>query len=231
MADETREPQYQGCLDLRDARGLTRLGLMSNQVWHDDPKRLTFLLARYKFVAKMLARRQHVLEVGCADAFGTRIVQQEVGQVTAVDFDPVFIADARERMNEAWPLDLRVHDMLTDPVHREGGELFDGAYSLDVLEHIPREQEGAFLTNLAHSLGLGGAAIIGSPSLESQAYASPPSREGHVNCKSHDEFVTVLERHFDSVFLFSMNDEVVHTGFYRMAHYLMALCCGPRRVA
>lgn len=230
MADETREPQYQGCVDLRDAGGLTRLGLMSNQVWHDDPKRLTFLLARYKFVAKMLARRQHVLEVGCADAFGTRIVQQEVGHVTAVDFDPVFIADAQERMDGAWPLDLRVHDMLEGPVRREGGGAFDGAYSLDVLEHISREQEDGFLTNLAHSLEPGGAAIVGSPSLESQAYASPPSREGHVNCKSHDEFVAVLERHFDNVFLFSMNDEVVHTGFYRMAHYLMALCCGPRGV-
>jgi hypothetical protein len=26
------------------------------------------------------------------------------------------------------------------------------------------------------------------------------------------------------VFLFSMNDEVVHTGFYPMAHYLFAVC-------
>jgi len=27
--------------------------------------------------------------------------------------------------------------------------------------------------------------------------------------------------------VFSMNDEVVHTGFHPMAHYLMALACGP----
>jgi len=25
-----------------------------------------------------------------------------------------------------------------------------------------------------------------------------------------------------------MNDEVVHTGFYPMAHYLLAVCAGPR---
>jgi hypothetical protein len=25
--------------------------------------------------------------------------------------------------------------------------------------------------------------------------------------------------------MFSMNDEVVHTGFHPMAHYLFALCC------
>jgi hypothetical protein len=25
-----------------------------------------------------------------------------------------------------------------------------------------------------------------------------------------------------------MNDETVHTGFYPMAHYLIALCCGKK---
>jgi hypothetical protein len=28
-----------------------------------------------------------------------------------------------------------------------------------------------------------------------------------------------------SQFLFSMNDEVVHTGFAPVAHYLFAVCC------
>ena len=49
MAEETREPQYQRCVELRDTEGLASLGLMSNQTWHDDPKRLVFMLARYKF--------------------------------------------------------------------------------------------------------------------------------------------------------------------------------------
>jgi len=25
-----------------------------------------------------------------------------------------------------------------------------------------------------------------------------------------------------------MNDEVVHTGYHKMAHYLFALCCGKK---
>ena len=49
-----------------------------NYAWHTDPKPLTFLLARYKFVAKMFSGLARVLEVGCADAFATRIVRQEV---------------------------------------------------------------------------------------------------------------------------------------------------------
>src|SRR5688572_29794681 len=94
----TKEPQYQHCLDTRDQNGLTRLGLMSSQCWNDDPRRLAIMLSRYKFVAKMLRGKQSALEVGCGDAFGTRIVRQEVPHVTAIDFDPAFVEDVNQRM-------------------------------------------------------------------------------------------------------------------------------------
>jgi len=60
------------------------------------------------------------------------------------------------------------------------------------------------------------------------AYASPLSKEGHVNCKSAPDLKRLMQRHFHDVFIFSMNDEVVHTGFYALAHYLFALCVGKR---
>ena len=222
---ETREPQYEVCFDvLRDA-GRASFGLMSNQVWHDDPKRLVFLLARYKFVAKMFGGLPRVLEVGCADAFGTRVVRQEVPHVTAVDFDPLFIDDIKQRADARWPIEVRMHDMLSGPV--PGG--FDGAYALDVLEHIPAAQEDQFVGNMAASLNEHGAIIIGMPSLQSQAYASPPSRAGHVNCKDAPGLKETVARFFHNVFIFSMNDEVVHTGFHAMAHYLIALGCNKKR--
>ena len=74
MSDTTREPQYQQLLELRDKKGLTPLGLMTNVTWRDDPRHFAWLFSRYKFVSKMLAGASSVLEVGCADAFATRIV-------------------------------------------------------------------------------------------------------------------------------------------------------------
>jgi len=200
---------------------------MSNWAYREDPRRLLFVLSRYKFAAKMLRGRQRVLEVGCGDAFATRLVQQEVPHVTAIDFDPIFIDDARERRDEKWPLDSRVHDILAGPVEPpEGG--FDGAYALDVLEHIPVEHEDAFVRNIALSLVRESVAIIGTPSLASHAHASAESRAGHVNCKDEPGLRELLARYFAHVFVFSMNDEVVHTGYYPMANYLMALCCSRR---
>ena len=223
---KTREPQYQFEVEMAERHGLARFGIMSNQTWRDDPRRLLFLLSRYKFVSKMLAGRKKVLEVGCADAFGTRLVQQEIPHVVATDFDPVFIEDAIDRMKrDDWKADCRVHDMLSGPI----AENFDAAYSLDVIEHIPAEKEDAFVGNIAKSLHEKGVALIGSPSLESQEYASPGSKAGHINCKDAKSYKQLMERHFDNVFIFSMNDEVVHTGFSPMAHYLFALCVGPKK--
>ena len=88
---QTKEPQYSLLFEVERKHGRSMLGLMTNESWNEDPKRLVFTLSRYKFVAKMLAGRANVLEIGCADAFGTRIVQQAVKKVTAVDFDPLFI--------------------------------------------------------------------------------------------------------------------------------------------
>lgn len=220
----TREKQYDITVRYRDERGLETLGLMTNQAWQDDPKRLAFTFARYKFVAKMFSGFDRVLEVGCADAFATRVVVQDVKHLTAVDFDPLFVDDARARMNERWKFDVFAHDLLAGPVPGK----FDGIYALDVLEHIQPKDERAFLSNMVASLSPHGAMIIGMPSLESQVYASTISKEGHVNCKTMPDLRACLSRYFHNVFMFSMNDEVVHTGYHKMAHYLIALCCGRR---
>lgn len=223
-SSKTKEAQYQVIVDAAQKRGVERFGLRSSESWHQDPKHLVFRLARYKFVAKMLAGRRHVLEIGCGDAFGIRIVQAEVDKLTAIDFDPIFIEDVRQRMVPQWEFDARVHDMLEGPV--QGA--FDAVFALDVLEHIEPADERLFLANSFANLDLQGAAVIGVPSLESQVYASPQSKLGHVNCKTAPDVRALLQDYFHNVFIFSMNDEVVHTGYHKMAHYIFALCTGKR---
>jgi 2-polyprenyl-3-methyl-5-hydroxy-6-metoxy-1,4-benzoquinol methylase len=222
----TRETQYQRSIDLLKQKGLTPLGLMTNQAWQDDPKHLLFTLSRYKFVAKMLAGRNHVLEVGCADAFATRIVVQAVKQLTATDFDPVFVEDVLTRMDPQWPFACKAHDMLAGPFPGT----FDGAYALDVIEHILPKDELTFVGNISRALTPHGALMLGCPSLQSQAYASPQSKAGHVNCKDGGSMRALLEQFFHNVFVFSMNDEVVHTGYFPMAHYVIGLGCGRKNV-
>lgn len=221
--EQTKESQYQFLLDLEKS-GLEQFGLMSSQMWRDDPRRLGIFLARYKFVAKMFSGMNRVLEVGCADGFGTRVVRQEVKEVVATDFDPVFVTRNQARPQGRWNISYRVHDMLAGPL----AENFDAVYAVDVVEHIPTQDEDRFVGNLADSLHAQGVCLVGTPSLESQVYASAPSKAGHVNCKTAATLKELMQRRFHNVFIFSMNDEMVHTGFPALAHYLWALCCHRR---
>lgn len=220
------EEQYRAFKERLAESGTDKLGLMTSWMFEDDPKRLTFTFARYKFAAKMLSGCKRVLEVGCGDGVATRIVRQSVEEVTAVDFDAAFIEDAISTMSAKWPIEFRLHDILAGPVE---GDPFDGAFSLDVMEHIEASVEDTYLANIAASLTDYGTLIVGMPSLESQPHASALSKQGHVNCKRQEDLGAALDRHFHKVFTFGMNDEVLHTGYPRMAHYNLAVGVAPRR--
>ena len=192
-----------------------------NHVWDDDPRRMAFVLSRYKFIAKMLDGYESVLEVGCGDGWPARIVKQTVGHLTVSDFDAIFIEDVKSRYDSDWPIDYLLHDMATGPTENK----YNAVYSVDVLEHIKPSDENIFISNICKSLQPNGVVIIGIPSIESQNYASQASKEGHVNCKTAKEFKSLMSVYFNNVFLFSMNDEVIHTGFEKMSHYFFTISC------
>ncbi|MBF0094658.1 MAG: class I SAM-dependent methyltransferase [Alphaproteobacteria bacterium] len=218
------EPQTDNIVSRMRERGPEVMGVAAGYTWQDDPRRLIFMLSRYKFVAKMLAGCAHVLEVGCGDGFGTRVVAQTVGRVTAADFDVRYIESARAVANDLYPIAFVEHDFMDGPL---AGDV-DGIFALDVLEHIPEADEERFLGHCIAGLADRGTCIVGMPSIESQPHASAGARMGHVNCKTQPDLKAFMETFFHNVYMFSMNDEVLHTGFAKMAHYNIALCCGKR---
>jgi 2-polyprenyl-3-methyl-5-hydroxy-6-metoxy-1,4-benzoquinol methylase len=199
------------------------LGQNTTKILHEDPKMLLFMLSRHKFVAKMFSGFNKVLEIGCQEGFGSMLVAQAVGQLTAVDFYLPYIESSKRRIKDD-RISFGGHDMLDSPVDGD----FDGAFALDVLEHINQEDEDLFMKNILGSLSKDGCLILGMPSLESQKHASEASKLGHVNCKNGKDFSLFGKKYFKNVFSFSMNDEVLHTGFFPMSQYLFILCCNKR---
>jgi len=220
--DKPLEPQYDILLEQHKSMGYQTLGIMSSFTWRSDPKRLLFVLARYKFVSKMLENEDNVLEIGCGDAWASRIVKQQVKRLTVSDFDPIFVEEARRQYQNLKDVEF----MQNDFVERPSINKFDAIYLLDVLEHVNPADEDRLLLNVSKSLNTErGIVIIGIPSIESQQYASKESSDGHVNCKTGEDLKKFGKKYFRYNYLFSMNDEVVHTGFIKMAHYLILVSC------
>lgn len=220
MTRKTQDPVNQPNIEFSEKRGYIPLGLLKSREWIEDPRRMLFSMSRYKFVSKLLSGRKHALEIGCGDAFNAPIIMQEVTELTVTDFCEEFIIDARKRKTSEWPYHAILHNFLEAPLNQS----FDAGYSLDVLEHIPQKDEDTFITNICQSLSDNALLIIGMPSLESQEFASTGSKLGHINCKTSPDFKILMEEYFNTVLMFSMNDEVIHTGYHKMAHYLIAVC-------
>ena len=210
--------------NLKNTIGLASLGLMTNQVWYDDPRRLTFLLARYKFVAKMLSGCHNAGEVGCGDAFGTRIVLQEVPTSP-------FMTSIRSssRYSRAPGRALAAESRSARYRSKSRCRASTTRCSAWMCSSISRPAKNMLLSNLCESLTEDGMLMIGTPSLGSQTYASPLSKAGHINCKSGKRTEGASGKIFRAcIHIFHEQMRSFTLVLLAMAHYFFALCAQPK---
>jgi 2-polyprenyl-3-methyl-5-hydroxy-6-metoxy-1,4-benzoquinol methylase len=186
------------------------------------PRRALYSTSYYKFAAKMIGRNKRVLEVGCSEGLGTWLLAAECGFARGLDPDEEAIAVAKGN----WPAE-KVEFECADFLEAPAGQ-WDAVVNFDVIEHILPANAGRFLGRMADNLTPYGVAVVGTPNLTGQVYASAVSKAGHVNVYSADRLEAEMRQFFRHVFLFGANDEVVHTGYAPMAHYLIALGCKKR---
>ncbi len=187
-----------------------------------DPKHMCFVLSRYKFCAKILEGKNAVLEVGCGDGFGSPIIAQAVKRVVAIDPETRLIRSNKKRLAKIKNIEFKRMDICREIPKG----VFDATFSIDVIEHLDRNLNNVFMQNQCRCLTSEGICIIGTPNVTANQYASPRSKVQHINLKSHSTLRRLMERYFKNVFMFSMNDEMVHTGYGPMAHYLFGMGVG-----
>ena len=191
----------------------------------NDPKHMGFVLARYKFCAKMFDGMDRVIEVGCGDAFGTPIVAQHAKEVLAIEPDARHIASNKKRLSRIANITFRqgtIQDLRLPKIS------FDGAYSIDVIEHLDGHLNDPFVTSQAGILKKDGVCIIGTPNITANEYASERSHVQHINLHSQKSLHALMAKYFKRVFMFGMNDEVLHTGYAPMCHYIFGMGVGVK---
>jgi len=160
-----------------------------------------------------------VLELGCNEGIGTLILSEQAEKVVAVDFDKEAIEYALKNFT-----DTNITFICEDFLSKKFGS-FNVVVSLDVVEHIDKSLEDAYFETILDNLKEHGVCIIGTPNDMASEYASEESQKGHINMFTAERLYDTINRYFQNVFLFGMNDEVLHTGFYPMCHYLLAIGC------
>lgn len=196
--------------------------------FRNTPRHILFTLSRYKFALNLLGKNKEILELGCNEGLGSYFLHEFAKRVHGVDFDADAITWAQENFSK---------DTLTFQHDNFLGKKYgnyDAIVSYDVIEHIYPRNESLFLKTLQANLKKNGVCFIGTPNLTAEKFSNPELAGAHINLFSGDRLKKLLEGAFHNVFLFSVNDETVHTGYTPMAHYLLALCTfkkGEERVA
>jgi 2-polyprenyl-3-methyl-5-hydroxy-6-metoxy-1,4-benzoquinol methylase len=207
-----------------ESAGPIRLGGYVTHWFQNTPRRTLHALSYYAFASRLIGPGKRVLDVGCNEGLGTWTLAVECGFARGIDFDADAIAVAQANWSEDPRIEFAVEDFLAGELTR-----WDAVVNFDVIEHIFPRNAADFLGGMAASLEADGVAIIGTPSEPGQRYASEVSRAGHVNVYSGERMEAELREHFEHAFIFAANDEMVHTGFFPMAHYIIGVGCKPRR--
>ncbi len=221
--------------DLWNEYGMTqrenniKLGLYTSYQWKNSRRHLLFTIARYKFAMKMIGNiyekdEKSILDIGCNDGFGTYFISEYAKKVIGVDFDRDAI-DFAIANSESNVIEYKCEDFL----NKKYGD-FDGVISFDVIEHIYPEHVCDYMKTVLENLKYTGTFVIGTPSLESQLYSKENVKGAHVNVYKGEDFYKMLKQYFYNVYLFTQNDEVIHTGHLQMANYLIAVCSHKREI-
>lgn len=202
------------------------LGPWSSWSYLNDPKHICFVLSRYKFVAKMLEGKKSCLEVGPGDGPGLPLLSQTIKEVYAVDWDSRLVEGNKKRLDKL----KNIHHLCYD-LNKEDLPLanIDAAVTVDLIEHIDPNNEDIFIKRILKCLHENSILITGTPNSAANQHASPISRALHINLKSYDSLRELTKKYCENVFMFSMNDETIHTGFGPMSHYIWSIGSGIKR--
>jgi len=184
-----------------------------------DPRHNLFVLSRYKFCAKMLEGKDLVVEVGCGDGFGIPIMAQAVKKLVCIDWDERNLENCAKRLGHIKNVSYEKIDLNQTTRSMNADALF----SVDVLEHIDPPHEDRFMKNICGLMKKESVLLTGTPNIYAKQYANKNSERLHINLKSPKSLRETMLRYFKYEFSFGMNDEVLHTGYGPMCHYLWSM--------
>lgn len=158
-------------------------------------------IAAYKFCSTF-AKRKRILEIGCGDGYGTRLLARTALRIIGIDkdADPIRIARLQAKRSGFQNISFRSMDAVNLPTIGR----FQVIVSLQVIEHI-HDLDG-YLKSMLNNLSRNGKVIISTPNRELRLLPGQrPWNEFHVREFDAARLRNLLEKYFRHVTLYGLH--------------------------
>jgi 2-polyprenyl-3-methyl-5-hydroxy-6-metoxy-1,4-benzoquinol methylase len=203
------------------------LGASASQQWQDAPEHLAMVLARYRAAAALIGAARTVLELGCGEGIGARILASGRELYHGLDVDPQAITTAKRTAGSDRDGCALVFGQ-ADVTQRLGFHGWTAVVALDLIEHLSRAGGERLLSFAVRALTPGGVFVVGTPNQRFDDLASPQSKAAHITTYCHSALYEALSGHFRVVQAFGLQDTALHLGHPDARHYLLFAGIGPR---
>lgn len=174
-----------------------------------------------KFIAKLLQQKDTLLELGCHDGVSSNFFSLFCKNVDAIDTNEKTIAEACSNFGH-------INFMHRDALEYVPDKKYDVIVMLDFIEHFNENQGKLLIEKYARFISPAGMVIIGTPNRNFIKLRAKHNKEHHLHEYYPEELQNLLEHNFSRVMLFSMNDELVHTGNIELAWFIFAIALCPK---
>jgi len=175
-------------------------------------------LARYAFVVRQCRGDEEIIEVGSGTGYGANFMAKHVKSVVAYEpfVEPQYLENKWVRGNLSFTKQLNL------------SQKYDKIVSLEVIEHMPRNEADDFI-KLLISLGKDNSIwFISTPRRLPDEERTENRKRAHPFEYNFEDFQILLQTHFEITHLFSQNDGLISFQNSKMAWNFIAICTRPK---
>ncbi len=144
-------------------------------------------LGRYFFASDILKNYSKVLDVACADGYGTKILSQNVINVVGIDKNEKYLDVAKTKYNN----DNIKYECLDLDLNNINGS-YDGIVCFETLEHLKYPDN--FLKNLYNILDENGIIVLSIPNSEYEIIENGQNKDSfHLHVFKYEDIIEKLQ--------------------------------------
>ena len=181
-------------------------------------------LFAYEFAKERIPEKAFVLEVGCGEGYGTKLLSQSVGKIIGLDVDKNTIAHSSVKYG-AENCFFRTYDGVKIPYE---DSTFDTVVSFQVIEHI--EDDANYVSEIYRVLKGNGTLILTTPNRTNRLKpGQKPWNKFHIREYYPEELEKILNNKFYDVKIWGIrgNDEVQRIEMERLKRHISIISTDP----